>query len=51
MGAFLGFLANDMARSPERIKPLDGKLLKRIKAAVGHLPVNLDEDLGDGRIL
>jgi hypothetical protein len=47
MAAFLGFLAADMARSPEQIKPLDQALTKRIDALVGHLPVNPHEDLGD----
>jgi hypothetical protein len=47
MEAFLGFLAEDMARSPQQIKPLDPALTKRIDALVGHLPVNPHEDLGD----
>jgi hypothetical protein len=51
MEAFLSFLADDMARSPKQIKPLDRGLVKRIKALVGHLPVNPDEDLGDQPIL
>jgi hypothetical protein len=47
MEAFLSFLAEDMVRPPRQIKSLDGGLVKRIKALVGHLPVNQDEDLGD----
>lgn len=51
MEAFLGFLADDMTRSPDRIKPLDRRLVNRIKALVGHLPVSPDEDLGDESVL
>ena len=47
MEAFLSFLAQDMARSPQHIKPLDQALAKRIDALVGHLSVNPREDLGD----
>ena len=47
MEAFLSFLAEDMARSPEQIKPLDQALMKRIDALVGQMPVNPHEDLGD----
>jgi len=45
--AFLSFLAEDMVRFPEQIKPLDPALVARIHALVGHLPVNPHEDLGD----
>jgi hypothetical protein len=51
MEAFLSFLADDMARSPQQIKPLDRSLAERIDALVGHLPVNPDEDLGDEPLL
>ena len=47
MEAFLSFLSEDMARSPQQIKPLDRALVERIDALVGHLPVNAKEDLGD----
>jgi hypothetical protein len=45
--AFLSFLASDMTRSPQQIKPLDPALAERVNALVGRLPVNPDEDLGD----
>jgi hypothetical protein len=45
--AFLSFLASDMTRSPQQIKPLEPALAKRVNALVGRLPVNPDEDLGD----
>jgi antitoxin PrlF len=51
MQAFLSFLAADMARSPEQIKPLDGALADRIHALVGHLRVDPLEDLGDEPLL
>jgi hypothetical protein len=51
MEAFLGFLADDVARYPKQIKPLDRALVRRIKGLVGHLPVNPNEDLGDDPIL
>ncbi|HMC60466.1 MAG TPA: type II toxin-antitoxin system PrlF family antitoxin [Candidatus Solibacter sp.] len=47
MEAFLSFLAADMARSPQQIKPLDPALADRIHSLVGHLPANPNEDLGD----
>jgi hypothetical protein len=47
MGAFLSFLAGDVARSAQQIKPLDQALAERINGLVGHLPVNPHEDLGD----
>jgi hypothetical protein len=49
--SFLSFLAEDMARFPEQIKPLDPALLGRIDALVGHLPFNPHEDLGDEPLL
>ena len=45
--AFLSFLAEDMVRFPEKIKPLDEALFTRIDTLVGHLPFNPHEDLGD----
>jgi hypothetical protein len=45
--AFLSFLAADIAGSPHRIKPLDRAQAARIESLVGHLTVNMDEDLGD----
>jgi len=47
MEAFLGFLAADMAGSPQQIKPLHPSLAERIHALVGHLPVRPHEDLGE----
>src|SRR5216683_2061380 len=36
--AFLSFLAIDMTTAPQRIKPLDRALVKRIDSLVGDLP-------------
>ena len=47
MEAFLSFLAEDMTRSPQQIKPLERAFAERIDALVGHLPVNPHEELGD----
>lgn len=47
METFLSFLAEDMARSPQQIRPLAQTLAQRIETLVGHLPVNPREDLGD----
>jgi hypothetical protein len=48
---FLSFLAGDMARSPQQIKPLDPALVERIDELVGHLSVNPHEDLGDDSLV
>jgi hypothetical protein len=47
MEAFLGFLAADMAASPQQIKPMDPSLGKRVRSMVGHLSPRPHEDLGD----
>jgi antitoxin PrlF len=51
MEAFLGFLAADMAASPQQIKPLDRALADRIDALTGDLPVHAIEDLGDESLI
>ena len=45
--SFLSFLAEDMVRFPEQIRPLDPAQFARIDALVGRLPLNPHEDLGD----
>jgi antitoxin PrlF len=47
LGAYLAFLERDMAAHPERIQPLSAELLARAHALVGHIEVDLNEDLGD----
>jgi hypothetical protein len=51
MLAYLAFLEQEMARHPEQIQPLDEELLARIEKLVGHLEVDLDEDLGEDAYL
>ena len=48
---FLSFLAQDIARSPEKILALDDALVERMQRLVGHLTVDPNEDLGDGSLL
>jgi hypothetical protein len=47
MEVFLGFLAEDMTHSPQRIKPLDRASMARIASLVKNVDVDPDEDLGD----
>src|SRR5450830_249737 len=44
---FLGFLAADIARHPERIAAIDTALLARIDALVGQVEVDLDAPLSE----
>ncbi len=47
MGAFLRFLANDIAAHPEAIRALDDSLQARLHALVGTIEVDLDSPLPD----
>lgn len=42
---FLRFLAKDITRNPEKLEPLDGGFLDRIKALVADVEVDLNEPL------
>jgi hypothetical protein len=48
MTSFLAFLAQDIARAPQEIRPLDTKLAKRAEKLTKGISVSPDEDLGDG---
>jgi antitoxin PrlF len=48
MASFLAFLAQDIARAPQDIRPLDKKLAKRVDKLTRGIAVSPDEDLGDG---
>ena len=48
MASFLAFLAQDIARAPQNIRPLDAKLAKRVDKLTKGIAVSPDEDLGDG---
>lgn len=45
LGQFLGFLALDIARHPERMQTLDTGLLSRIQSLVAQVEVDLDAPL------
>src|ERR1035437_6068430 len=42
LGQFLGFLAQDIGRHPERLQTIDTGLVQRIRSLVGQVEVNLD---------
>lgn len=42
---FLGFLATDIARHPERVQALDAGLVQRLQSLVGGVEVDLDAAL------
>ncbi len=42
---FLDFLANDMAKHPERLQSVDSALARRIQSLLGGIEVDLDEPL------
>lgn len=45
LGQFLGFLARDMAKHPERLQAVDAGLLSRLQSLVGQVEVDLDAPL------
>ena len=45
MGAFLTFLANDLAQQPERLQALDAGLVQKLQALVGQVKVDLEAAL------
>jgi antitoxin PrlF len=45
LGKFLDLLARDIATRPERLRPMDAALLKRVRALVGGMKVDLDAAL------
>ena len=47
MASFLAFLAQDIARAPQDIRPLDANLMKRVNKLTKGVDVSPDEDLGD----
>ena len=46
MASFLAFLAQDMEKHPEKIKPLSADLVGRIERLTKGISVDPDEDLG-----
>ncbi len=45
LGQFLGFLAVDITRHPERLQSVDTGLVQRLQSLVGGVDVNLDAGL------
>jgi antitoxin PrlF len=45
LGKFLDLLARDIATRPERLRPVDAALLKRVRSLVGRMKVDLDAPL------
>ncbi len=45
LGQFLGFLARDIARHPERLRALDATFVQRIQSLVGGIELDLDAGL------
>lgn len=45
LDGFLQFLADDMAKRPERLQAVDARLLKRLRSLVGRIELDLEEPL------
>lgn len=45
LGQFLHFLATDMAKNPDSLRPMESALFKRVQSLVGHIDVDLDAPL------
>ncbi len=51
LSSFMSFLATDMQRSPEHIKPLDAGVMERIGTLVRHVDTPPEENLGDEALI
>lgn len=47
LGAFLDFLADDIARHPERLRGMDPNLVRRIEGLVDGVEIDLDAPLSN----
>jgi antitoxin PrlF len=47
LGRFLGFLALDIVKHPERLQAVDSGLVRRIQSLVGGIEVDLDAPLSE----
>lgn len=45
LGQFLGFLASDIAKHPERLQSVDAGLVRRLQTLVGDVAVDFDAAL------
>ncbi len=51
LSSFMSFLAADMQRSPEHIRPLDSAVMERVGALVSDVKVSPGEDLGEEALI
>ncbi len=51
LSSFMSFLAADMRRSPEHIKPLDPGVIERIGTLVSNVDTSTEENLGDEALI
>jgi antitoxin PrlF len=51
LSSFMSFLAADMQRSPEQIRPLDVELVRRAADLVSDVESSPEEDLGDEALI
>ena len=51
LSSFMSFLAADMQRSPEHIKPLDAGVMERIGTLVSKVATSPEENLGDEALI
>jgi len=51
LSSFMSFLAADMQRSPEQIRPLDPELVRRARDLVSDVELSPDENLGDQALI
>ena len=51
LSSFMSFLATDMQRSPEHIKPLDVGVMERIGTLVTNVDSSPEEGLGDEALI
>lgn len=47
LGQFLGFLAADITRHPERLQAVDAGLVQRLQSLLGVVDVDLDAALSE----
>lgn len=45
LGQFLGFLAQDIATHPERLRAIDANFVQRLQSLVGGIDIDLDAAL------
>jgi prlF antitoxin for toxin YhaV_toxin len=51
LSSFMSFLAADMQRSPEHIRPLDAGVMEHVGALVSDVESSPEEDLGDEALI